>query len=536
MSSRRFGRFGSGLLFVVPLAFLAVFFVWPVGAILARGLFAHGSLDLGAIGDAVRDPAIRHVAWFTVWQATLSTLATLAIALAATAVLSRYQFVGRGLVIAGLTMPFVLPTVVVATAFRGLGVDGSLTAILLAHAFFNVAVVVRVVGAAWVGLDPRTVDAARTLGAGPGRTFTAVTLPALRPAIAAAASIVFLFCFTSFGVILILGGPRFATLETEIYRATAQLLDLRTAAALSVIQLVAVAIVLVVAGRAAGRSRRVSRTARTGPRMTGARTRAGAVLASALAAVLVGWPLLALVRRSFAHGAAGYSNLARTPLGASSSGFHALGTSVEIAIVAATLATGLGLALATAITRPRVRRDGNRRPRLAVRMTESLAVLPLGVSAVTVGFGFLIVFDTPPLALRTSWWIIPIAHALVALPFVVRATVPTLRAVDPHQREVAALLGATPARVWREVDARIAARAAVVAAGFAFASSLGEFGATLFIVRPETTTAPVAIFRFLSRPGATNVDQAMALATLLAALTGIVALVGERLTARRTTV
>ncbi len=524
---------GGAVLVALPLAFLGLFFVWPVVAIMARGLFSHGSLDLGPVGDAFRDPALRHVAWFTVWQATLSTIATLAVALPATAVLSRFRFAGRGLVIAGLTMPFVLPTVVVATAFRGLGIDGSLTAILLAHAFFNVAVVVRVVGAAWVGLDPRAEDAARTLGAGPVRTFTAVTLPALRPAIAAAASIVFLFCFTSFGVILILGGPRFATLETEIYRATAQLLDLRTAAALSVIQLLAVAIVLLVAGRAAGRSRRVSRHGDTGRTIAGVREWAVAVLAMAPAAALVGWPLLGLVRRSFAHGAAGYSNLTTTPVGASGSGLHALGTSVEIAIVAATLATGLGLALATAITRPTRTRG---RPRFFTRLTESLAVLPLGVSAVTVGFGFLIVFDTPPFDLRTSWWIIPIAHALVALPFVVRATVPTLRSVDPHQREAAALLGAPPARVWREIDARVAARAAVVAAGFAFAISLGEFGATLFIVRPETTTAPVAIFRFLSRPGATNVDQAMALATLLACVTGIVALAGERLMPRRRTV
>jgi thiamine transport system permease protein len=256
-------------------------------------------------------------------------------------------------------------------------------------------------------------------------------------------------------------------------------------------------------------------------------------LALAPSVVLVGLPLFSLVRQSLAHGAAGYSDLNTVPLGASSSGFHALLTSVEIASVAAAIASALGLALATAVTRPHTR--GRRVPGLA-RLTESASVLPLGISAVTVGFGFLIVFDTPPLDLRTSWWIIPIAHALVALPFVVRATVPTLRSIDPHQREAAALLGATPGRVWREIDAHVVAHAAAVAVGFAFAISLGEFGATLFIVRPETTTAPVAIFRFLSRPGATNVDQAMALATLLAVVTGIVALTSERIVRTRRSV
>ena len=509
------------LLTIVPLAFLCVFFLWPVGAILGRGLTNDGSLDLSPLGDILRDSSLRHVVTFTIWQAALSTVATLAIGLPAAAVLSRYRFRSRGLMVAILTMPFVLPTVVVATAFRSLGIDGSLLAIVVAHTFFNVAIVVRVVGVSWRGLDPREEDAARVLGAGPLRTFTRVTLPALRPAIVAAASIVFLFCFTSFGVILILGGPRFATLETEIYRQTAQLLDLRTAAALSIVQVVAVVVALLVAGAMSGRVRRS--TQRSLPRRlpSGLRPRLVVIGPLVPALALVAVPLLELAWRSLAHRAYGYSHLTTTPLGAPGSPLHAVETSIQIACVSTVIAVALGLALAGAVTRP------GRRSRIA-RATELVVVLPLGVSAVTVGFGFLIVFDTPPLDLRTSWWILPIAHALVALPFVVRATVPVLRAIDPRQREAAALLGARPWQVWREIDLRVVTRAAAVAAGFAFAISLGEFGATLFIVRPETTTVPVAIFRFLSRPGATNVDQAMALATILMLLTGVVALAGER--------
>lgn len=514
-------RVGRALLTVVPLAFLCVFFLWPVAAILGRGLSTGGGLDLSPLGDVLRDSSLRHVVAFTIWQAALSTVATLAIGLPAAAALSRYRFRGRGLMVALLTMPFVLPTVVVATAFRSLGIEGSLLAIVVAHTFFNLAIVVRVVGVSWRGLDPREEDAARVLGAGPVRTFMTVTLPALRPAIVAAASIVFLFCFTSFGVILILGGPRFATLETEIYRQTAQLLDLRTAAALSIVQLVAVVAALVVAGAMSGRVRRSTR--RAAPRAIPSRLRPRLLVGGALvpAIALVALPVLDLAWKSLAHRASGYSHLTTTPLGAPGSPLHAVRTSIQIACVATVIAVALGLALAGAVTRP------GRRSRIA-RATELVVVLPLGVSAVTVGFGFLIVFDTPPVNLRTSWWILPIAHALVALPFVVRSTVPVLRAIDPRQREAAALLGARPWKVWREIDLRVVARAAAVAAGFAFAISLGEFGATVFIVRPETTTVPVAIFRFLSRPGATNVDQAMALATILMVLTGLVALVGER--------
>ncbi len=513
-------RVGRALLALVPLGFLAVFFVWPVGAILARGLWHDGSLDLAAFTDTLREPGLAHVIRFTVWQATLSTLLALAVGLPLTAVLSRVQFRGRALVHALVIVPFVLPTIVVATAFRSLGVEYSLGAILLAHCFFNLAVVVRVVGTTWETLDRRTTDAARVLGAGPVRTFWSVTLPALRPALVAAGSIVFLFCFTSFGVILVLGGPTFATLETEIYRQTAELLDLRTAAVLSVLQLLAVVGALVVAGVMAGRAgrRRVGRPDRIRLRTNAARLVAALAVLPGLGLVVV--PVVELVRRSLADRALGWSRLGDVTPGFGASPLHAITTSLEIAVAATVISVSLGLALATAVTR-------RRRSRLG-RLGELAVVLPLGVSAVTVGFGFLIVFDTPPLDLRTSWWIVPIAHALIALPFVVRTAVPLLRDIDPHQREAAALLGASPRRVWQEVDLRVIARAAVVAAGFAFAISLGEFGATLFIVRPETTTVPIAIYRFLGRPGATNSAQAFALATILMLLTGLAAWAGDR--------
>ena len=237
----RLSRGGTRIVIVaVPVAVAAIFFAWPVVAIIGRGLVPKGGLDLDPLGEVLTDPGLRHVAWFTVWQAALSTALTLAIGVPGALVLSRYRFRGRALVRALVTIPFVLPTIVVGAAFSALGITGSLGAILLAHVFFNYAVVVRTVGGLWSHLDPRPEEAAQMLGANRWRTFTGVTLPALRPAIVAAGSIVFLFCFTSFGVILVLGGPKYATLETEIYRQTSQLLNLPVAAALAVVQLAAV--------------------------------------------------------------------------------------------------------------------------------------------------------------------------------------------------------------------------------------------------------------------------------------------------------
>ena len=201
--------------------------------------------------DVLGRESTLEIAWFTLWQATVSTALTLLAGLPLAWALARFRFRGRSLVEALVLVPFVLPTVVVATAFVALlpdGVERSVWAILLAHVFFNVAVVVRVVGSFWAGLDPKLGDAAATLGASPGQRHLRVTLPLLAPALASAASIVFLFCFTSFGVIVVLGGLRFATLESEIYNQAARLFDLRTAAVLALVQLGAVALTVLVSG------------------------------------------------------------------------------------------------------------------------------------------------------------------------------------------------------------------------------------------------------------------------------------------------
>jgi thiamine transport system permease protein len=156
-------------------------------------------------------------------------------------------------------------------------------------------------------------------------------------------------------------------------------------------------------------------------------------------------------------------------------------------------------------------------------------MLPLGVSAVTLGFGFLITLDRPPLDLRTSALLVPVAQAMVALPLVVRTVAPVLASIDPRQREAAASLGAGPARVLLAVDLPHAWRALLAAAGFAFAVSLGEFGATSFLARDDDPTLPVVIYQLIGHPGAANFGAALAASVLLAAATATVMLAVERL-------
>ena len=525
----------TAALAAVPTCFVAIFFAYPVVAIVGRGLLPGGHLELTSLVDVFRGSELE-VVRFTVEQATLSTALTLALGIPGAWALSRVRFPGRRLLRALVVVPFVLPTVVVGIAFRALlGTGGplasldllpSLTAILLAHAFFNYAVVVRIVGAMWEHLDPRTEEAARLLGAGRVRTFVSVTLPALMPAIAAAAAIVFLFTFASFGVILILGGPGLSTLETEIYRQTTQLLDLETAAALTIVQFAAIVCLLVVTGRLQHRSatpRLRSVDAVRRPRRAGERVAIGANLV--VIGLLLGAPIGALVVRSL-RGPDGrftleaYRNLDEVRRGSLVlvEPLDAAANSLRYAILATVISVTIGLLAATAIARGRGR---------SARLLDGALALPLGVSAVTVGFGFLIALNRPPVDLRGSWMLVPIAQAVVAIPLVIRAITPSLRAVDPRLREAAAVLGASPRRVWREVDLPIIRRAVLVGAGFAFAIALGEFGATAFVARPESVTLPVAIFRLVGQPGPGAFGVALASSVLLMGLVATAILVTD---------
>ena len=517
---------GRALAVGVPFGFLALFFAYPLATIVDRGLRGEGDTP----ADVLTDPVTWDVVWFTGWQALASTALTIAVALPAAYVLGRYRFRGRAFVSALVVVPFVLPTVVVALAFLAVlpdGHDRGWAPILLAHAFFNVAVVIRIVGTAWASLDPRMGEAAATLGASGVERFREVTIPLLSPALASAAAIVFLFSFTSFGVVLILGGPRYATIEAEVYNQAVRLFDLRAAAVLSLVQLACVTatvwVVMRLERRAALATPREERDTLRHPRTARDRLAVGGALA--LLAVLIGLPLAVLVEQSLAlgdgYGIGAYEALARPTSALLVEPWEAIVNSIVYALAATAIAVVVGGLAAFAIA--------DRRSRLL----DGLVLLPLGASAVMLGLGFLIAFDTAPLAFRGEPWLVPVAQALVAIPFVVRIMAPTLRSIDPHQREAAALLGASPSRVRREIDLPIASRGLAVAAGFAFAISLGEFGATVFLARPDNPTLPVAIYRFLGRPGELNVAQAYALAVVLMAVTVVAVLAVDRVRVRR---
>jgi thiamine transport system permease protein len=536
----RFPR-AARLLYLLPLGFLALFFFYPLAAILRESFAPGGQIQLAPVASLWRDPYFARALWFTTWQATLSTLLTLALGLPAAYVFAHYRFPGKSLLHALTTIPFVLPTMVVSAAFvallgnrgwlnvqlaswigldRGpLRLEQTIWLILLAHAFYNATVVIRVVGGFWANLDPRLPEAAWVLGSSRWRAFYEVTLPLLMPAILAAALLVFLFCFTSFGVVLILGGPRFATLEVEIYRQAVTLFRLPEAAALSLVQMGLTFIVMAVYTRLQARSAVVLNLR---PAEQTALPPAGpwqiflVVLAVGGLLVFLLAPLLVLAARSLAPGQP-WRYYQELFVNRTSSIFYvppglAIRNSLIFALITTVMALVLGLVTAYALARE----EG-----WLGRLMDPLVLLPLGTSAVTLGFGYLLALSRPPLDLRTAPILVPIAHTLVAFPFVVRSILPALRGLNPAWRESAALLGASPWRVWQDVELPIVGRAVLVGAVFAFTISMGEFGATLLIARPEYPTMPIAIYRLLGQAGASNYGQALAMSTLLMLTCGV---------------
>jgi thiamine transport system permease protein len=520
--------------------FLGIFFFLPLARILAI------SLDTSVLTS---ENLLRtfSVLRFTFLQALASTALTFVLGLPSSVLFARFDFRGKSLLRALTAVPFMLPTVVVAAGFNALlgprgwfsflfplssfQFSGTLTAILVAHVFYNTTIVIRIVGNALTHLDPRLEQAARTLGADNRRVWTRVTLPLLRAPLLAAGLLVFLFDFTSFGVILLLGGPQFSTLEVEIYIQSMQFLNLPMAALLSLIQLLCTLAFSILYTRVTNRA-----IIPTAPKPSTARapkTFSERVLVSSFIFLLSSFfilPLLSLPLRSLARldadrGQRGVVTYGITTdyyrelfLNRRGSVFYvppieAARNSLGYAAATVSLSLLLGFPAASALARP------NR----ITKLLDPLIVLPLGASAVTLGLGYIITFNHPlftsHLLLLSSPLIVPLAHTIIALPFVIRTLQPALTSIPERLRHAAATLGASPFRVWQTVDWPILSRAVLAAATFAFTVSLGEFGAATLLARPDYPTLPVAIARFLSQPGGLNYGQAMAMSTILMAVT-----------------
>ncbi len=534
---------------IVPLLFFVIFFIYPLLMILQISFFPDEALDLSGFIEIIETSYYREVIWFTFYQAILSTIFTVLLALPAAYVFTCYKFRGKQLILSLTTLPFVLPTIIVATAFSSLlgengivndfleqmfnldsvpvQLEGTLSFILIIHVFYNFSIAFRMIVGFWNNRSHRVEEVAKTLGAGEWQLWRTVRFPLIRPAVISSAILVFIFTFTSFGIVLIFGGIRFETIEVVIYKETIYYLNPSLSGALSVVQLMTMMGVMIVYTRLQRDTRLslVSEVERTRP-ARGFREKAVVIVTVISVGICLFVPLLALIVRSLidVDGSLSLLNYERlltntdqvvntvSATTATMNSFIFAGITTIVAVLLGTLTSYL--------THQSRRHFG--------RWLDPIFMLPLATSAVTLGFGFIVALDEPPLNLRTSWILIPIAHTLVAVPFVIRSVLPTLRAMPPTLNEVSYVLGGSPLATWRKIEFPLISRSLLVGATFAFTISMGEFGASLFIARPDATTMPIAIYRLLGRPGSANYGQAMALSVLLMGVCALSFIIIER--------
>ena len=532
-----YGRYNVFLLAVLPLLFLAVFYFYPLFSIFHKSFFPDGAFLFSKISKLISSLYYFRIFWFTLWQAVVSSMLALILALPCAYIFTKYNFFGKSFLRAMATIPFVMPTVVAAVALDSLlgpkgfinfllmkltnssslvlNIEHTIWIILIAHVFFNYSVVFRIMENFWSHMEQDTANAALMLGASRWQVFFKITLPLLMPAIFASGLLVFIFCFSSFGVILILGGPHFSTIEVEIYKQAVQMFNLPMAAILSIIQIIFIFCIMWIYTsfqRKSSVAISLKSEKKHLKKLKTLKSKMAVFLNTVLIIILTGIPLVSLFLRSiYDQDGFSFENYLNLFQNKTDSLFFvppmdAILNSLTIACLTTMFALILGVFASMFLIRAKD---------TVSSIFDPIFMLPLSTSAVTLGFGFIICLDKPPLNLRASFFLLPIAHTLVAFPFVVRVLLPALRTISPVLKNAASMLGASPFKVWKSVELLVTLRAFLIGAIFAFTVSIGEFGATVFIARPQTPTMPLAVYRFLSQPGSENYGQAMAMSSLM---------------------
>ena len=524
-------------LWTLPILVIGTLFYWPMTKVLGRGLTGNWAATLG-------EPAVASAIWFTLWQSVISVLLCLAIGLPVAYVLYRRATPAGRVLRALITVPFALPTIVTAigfTVFQKRNVMDSLSGIsswltspivwiLLAHLFVNFSVIVRIVGSSWVGLSHETEEAAALGGAGRFRIFWSISRPQLLPSIVSASATVFMYCAGSYGLILVLGGGSINSIETEIAYAANQRLDMQEAGALAILQtLISVAAFAISATGARSRIGFDTHdvTARQ-PKLD--RRDLPAVAVTMLALFLVLAPFAAIVARAFVAndgtptlqnfadlGGHGARNLLNITLE------QAALNSLRNVCVATLLASVIGVLVAYLLSRPAVRKS----MRISNRVLDIAFMLPLGVSTIVLGFGYLLTFGSGPLPLRSSWLIVPLIQGLMALPLVVRIVYPALVSITEELGEQASTDGASAGTTFFRIELPLVRESIVAAVGYAAIISVGEFGAASILAYGNQATLPTVLYQLISRPGGNNYGMAMAMSAVVIALTFAVVFVAS---------
>lgn len=530
------------ILLLTAVSFIILLFYLPLSLVFKNALFpGREGFSLRNMVEVLSSSYNRRIILFTVFQATASTIFAVLLGLPGAWLLATKNFPGKKILKAVSSVPFVLPSILVVLGFviffgnNGylnrliMGFAGlkapplrilySMKAIILAHGFYNFPIVIRLVSSLWEKLDPTLGNAAMSMGAGRVRLFFTVTLPQILPAILASAALIFVFCFTSFAIILVLGGgPAYTTLEVEIYRQVRISLNMEAAAALSLTGIL-ITLVFVYLNVHFQSSLNYHENIvhgdqfREAGKNSGKFIRPGIFLYILFIALLVAAPVISVIIKSFIIPHSGvkgfnFSSSAYTDIFKKSTISYgitildAIGNSISYAFFTVIFSILSGT-LVSYVLKGKKKYTG---------IIDTLFMLPVSVSSVILGLGYLKVMHYLDEPLRSSPVLIILAHTVIAFPFVTRAVKPVMDKIKPELIHAALSLGETPLRVFITVELPLIKSAVFAGAAFAFAISIGELNATILLASESTLTIPLMMYRLI---GSYNFIAACALGTVL---------------------
>jgi thiamine transport system permease protein len=526
------------LLWLIPLGFIGLTFFYPLIAVLNLGFGSH-------LFSAGNEQGIFSVLGFTIWQAAISTGLAILLGIPAAYLFYRKLFPGLRTLRAIITVPFMLPSLIIAMAIiemgRPFGGFDPVFAIILANVLANFSVVVRNVGSQWQSIDLAQEEEAELSGSGRFLTALVISLPQLTTSIRSTIAIVMLYCASSYGIVLSLGGGRINTLETALSISVLQRLDLQHGAALALLQ-ICITVFAFTVSRWGGANPLTLDSSAGNSKALDKRDLPIAIFTFLVTALFVVIPLGLVFAKAFFDSSGnftfinfllletrGYRDLLNISL--LEAGFNSLRNLLVASVIALIIGTLVSYLLAH---RTRSRNYKKNKTDLIGITLDGIFLLPVGISAVVLGLGYLISLNGNLAGIRSSWFVVPLVQSVLAIPLVIRIVYPTLLAIADNQREQAYTDGAKSSQVFFLIDLAIAKPALRAALAYSALVSLGEFGVASLLSYGDQTTVPVLLYQLIARPGNGNYQMALALAALLFVITTITVLLidNERKTKR----
>ena len=491
------------------------------------------ALSADIAGAVPNEVSVWPVLWFTVWQALVSTVICLLLGIPGAYVLYRKTFKGAAIIKSIITIPFMLPSLVVAiavTEVSGLigGID-PVVAIIFANVFANYAVVVRNIGSQWQTLSKSTDEASEVSGAGRFRNAMHISLPQLRSSIRSSSAIIMLYCASSYGIVLSLGGGQVNTLETAISVSVLERLDFAHGALLALLQ-IAFCLLAFTVSRWGGTNPLSFTPTFSRSKLIDRRDLPTVIFTFVVVTSLVVLPMILVLGKAFVSSDGGFTlenfalldtRGARDLLNITF--LEASLNSLRNLIIATIVSLFIGLLVSFLLAEQSRKRHRKKTDFVGITL-DAAFLLPIGVSSVVIGVGYLVTLTGDLAWLRNSWLLVPLVQSVFAIPLVVRILYPSLVAVKSDAREQAMTDGASTAQVFWHIDLALVKPVMRTAISFSALVSLGEFGVASLLSFGDQATIPVLMYQLISRPGAHNYGMALAAASILTLLTAVIVL------------